>query len=385
MSGPLQGLRVIEMAGIGPAPFCGMLLADMGAEVIRIDRLTSSGLGVEFPSRFDLLNRNKRSLAIDLKDAAGIVAVSAMIDRADAVIEGFRPGVMEKLGLGPEAFAESNPRLVFGRMTGWGQDGPLARAAGHDINFIAITGALNAVGAADGPPIVPLNLFGDFGGGTLYLAMGILAALIEAQRSGRGQVVDAAIVDGVSNLLTMHHALLQMGDWQLERASNLSDGGAPFYAVYPTADDRYVAVGAVEPKFYRELVARMGFADTDLPPQYDRSQWPTLRTRFAARFLEKSQAEWCAILEATDACFSPVLSFAEASGHPHNIARETLVSFEGVTNPAPAPRFSRTPGTLRQPPTPPGADSEAILRDWGVSADDIAQLSDRGAILPREK
>ncbi len=377
MVGPLHGLRIVEMAGIGPAPFCGMLLADMGAEVVRIDRLASSGLGVEFPPRFDLLNRNKRSLAIDLKKTEGVATVRSMIDQADAVIEGFRPGVMEKLGLGPEMFTESNPRLVFGRMTGWGQDGPLSRSAGHDINYIAITGALNAVGGGDGPPVIPLNLFGDFGGGTLYLAMGMLAALLEAQRSGRGQVVDAAIVDGVTNLLTMHHALLQMGDWSLQRASNLSDGGAPFYSVYPTADDRYVAVGAVEPKFYSELIQRMGFAESDLPPQYDREQWGRLRASFAERFLTKTQAEWCALLEGTDACFSPVLDFAEAGRHPHNAARETLVSFHDVINPAPAPRFSRTPGSLRQPPAAPGVNTDEVLGDWGVSVETVERL--RGA------
>lgn len=381
MPGPLNGLRIIEMAGIGPAPFCGMLLADMGAEVVRIDRLASSGLGVEFPPRFDLLNRNKRSLAIDLKDKDGVAAVRSMIDRADAVIEGFRPGVMEKLGLGPETFTDSNPRLVFGRMTGWGQDGPLAKSAGHDINYIAITGALNAVGTGDGPPVIPLNLFGDFGGGTLYLAMGMLAALLEAQRSGKGQVVDAAIVDGVSNLLTMHHALLQMGDWRLQRASNLSDGGAPFYSVYLTADDRYVAVGAVEPKFYGELIQRMGFAEADLPPQYDRAQWEGLRTSFAQRFREKTQAEWCALLEGTDACFSPVLDFVEAGQHAHNIARGTLISLDGVSNPAPAPRFSRTPGTLRHPPVAPGANSAAVLSDWGIPPDRIRSLQAEGKIL----
>lgn len=380
MTGPLAGLRVIEMAGIGPAPFCGMLLADMGAEVVRIDRLEASGLGVTFPPKYDLLNRNKRSLAIDLKRAEGVATVADMIAAADVVIEGFRPGVMEKLGLGPEVFADRNPRLVYSRMTGWGQSGPLAHAAGHDLNYIAITGALAAIGAADGPPVVPLNLIGDFGGGTLYLAMGVLAAVIAARISGKGQVVDAAIVDGVASLLTMQHAMLAMGAVSTTRGSNLLDGGAPFYAVYETRDGRWVSVAAIEGKFYRELIERIGLADAGLSAQHDRAGWPAMRAAFAARFREKTQAEWCAALEGTDACFAPVLDLDEAPAHPHNAARANHVVVGGVTTPAPAPRFLDMPAGVPVAATAAGADDRAILSDWGISEPQIAALRASGAI-----
>ncbi|MDP3675795.1 MAG: CaiB/BaiF CoA-transferase family protein [Novosphingobium sp.] len=318
--GPLEGIRVVEMAGIGPAPFCAMLLADMGAKVIRVDRLSPSGLGVDFAPEHDLLNRGKRSVAVDLKLPEGVTTVRKLIGQADVLIEGFRLGVMEKLGLGPNSFEAENPQLVFGRMTGWGQSGPLAAAAGHDINYIAITGVLHSIGRADAPPTVPLNLVGDFGGGSLYLALGILAAVIEARQSGRGQVVDSAIVDGVANLLTFAHGMQQAGQMTLERGRNLIDSGAPFYDVYETRDARYVAVGAVEPKFFLTLCEGMGLSPAHLPPQYEQARWPELREIFATRFREKTSAEWCALLEGTDACFAPVLDMIEAAAHPHNVA-----------------------------------------------------------------
>lgn len=380
MSGPLSGLRVIEMAGIGPGPFCGMLLADMGAEVVRIDRREASGLGLAFSPKFDLHNRNKRSLAIDLKRPEGVAAVADMIAAADILIEGFRPGVMEKLGLGPDVFADRNPRLVYGRMTGWGQNGPLAHAAGHDLNYIAITGALASIGPVDGPPVVPLNLVGDYAGGTMYLAMGVLAAVIAARASGKGQVIDAAIVDGVVNLLTTQHAMVAMGAATTTRGSNLIDGGAPFYTVYETRDGRWISVAAIEAKFYRELVERIGLADAGLPKQYDRTGWATTRRAFEDRFREKSQLEWCALLEGTDACFAPVLDLEEAAAHPHNAARGNHVDVGGVTTAAPAPRFLSMPAKAPAPASPIGADDIQILTSWGFPEATIAALRANGAI-----
>jgi len=364
--GPLAGCRVVEMAGIGPAPFCGMLLADLGAEVIRIDRTGKSGLGIDFPTRYDLLGRSKRSIAIDLQNMHGLAIARALIGRADMVIEGFRPGVMERLGLGPETFEAEAPALVYGRMTGWGQEGPLAQSAGHDINYIAITGALDAIGRAGAPPTVPLNLVGDFGGGSLYLVIGMLAALTHARATGKGQVVDGAIVDGVNHLLTMQYALTQMGAWNGARGTNLIDGGAPFYDSYGTADGRYVAIGPVEPKFFAILLEKMGLADAGLPSQNDRKAWPELRRRLAEAFATRTQAEWCAILEGSDACFAPVLSLAEAREHPHNLARGAIADVGEVAQPAPAPRFSATPAGAPRPPVAAGADTDDILRDWGI-------------------
>lgn len=380
MSGPLAGLRVIEMAGIGPAPFCGMLLADMGADVVRIDRLEASGLGMAFPPKFDMLNRNKRSLAVDLKRPEGVAIVSSMIDVADVLIEGFRPGVMEKLGLGPELFGARNPRLVYGRMTGWGQSGPLAQAAGHDLNYIAVTGALSAIGVAGGPPVVPLNLIGDFGGGTLYLAMGVLAAVISARTTGKGQVVDAAIVDGVASLLTMQHAMLAIGAVTTDRGTNLIDGGAPFYATYETQDRRWISVAAIEAKFYRELVERIGLADAGLPPQYDREGWPALRDAFAVRFRGKTRAEWCALLEGTDACFAPVLDLDEAAMHPHNAARANHITIGGVQSTAAAPRFESMPAAMPHAATAAGADTDSVLTDFGHSEAEISAFRTAGVI-----
>jgi alpha-methylacyl-CoA racemase len=364
--GPLAGCRVVEMAGIGPAPFCGMLLADLGAEVIRIDRTGKSGLGVDFPTQFDLLGRSKRSIAIDLQSPQGLAIARALIGRADMLIEGFRPGVMERLGLGPATFEAENPKLVFGRMTGWGQEGPLSQSAGHDINYIAITGALDAIGREGAPPTIPLNLVGDFGGGSLYLVIGLLAALTHARASGKGQIVDGAIVDGVNHLLTMQYAFAQMGAWAGGRGTNLIDGGAPFYDTYETADGRHVAIGPVEPKFFAILIEKMGLGEADLPPQNDRKAWPELRRRLAEAFRTRTQAAWCELLEGSDACFAPVLSLAEAREHAHNRARGAIVDVAGVAQPAPAPRFSGTPAAAPRPPVADGADTDEILRDWGI-------------------
>lgn len=378
--GALSGIRVVEMAGIGPAPFCGMLLADMGADVLRVDRFAAADIGIPVPPRYDLLNRNKQSVAVDVKSAAGRETVLRLVTEADALIEGFRPGVMERLGLGPEPCMAVNAKLVYGRMTGWGQSGPLSQAAAHDINYLAITGALHAIGRAEGGPVIPLNLVGDFGGGALYLAMGILAALLSARTTGVGQVVDAAVSDGVVNLLTMHYGFKQAGEWSLQRASNLTDGGAPFYDVYLTQDDRYVAVGAVEEKFYRDLVRRLGLSDAELPEQHDRAKWPTLRKRLQEVFRTRTRDEWCELLEGTDACFAGILDMDECVRHPHNRARHTHVDVDGVLNPAPAPRFSATPSELRKAPPAPGEDTDSALRSWRFTAAEIDSLKAAGAI-----
>ncbi len=380
MSGPLSGIRVIEMAGMGPGPFCGMLLADMGADVVRVERLASTDRGIEFPPKFDLLNRNKRSLAIDLKSEAGRAAVLRLATNAHVLIEGFRPGVMERLGLGPQECLATSPALVYGRITGWGQDGPLAQAAGHDLNYIALAGALEAIGPAGGAPSVPLNVVGDFGGGALYLAMGLLAAVIEARASGQGQVVDCAMVDGVASLLTMQYALLQMGQWSRPRGENLLDGGAPFYGVYRTSDGQYVSVAPVEKRFYEEMLERIGLAGETLPRQNDPAGWRLLRERLAAVFATRTRAEWDAVLEGTDACYAPVLNLREAAGHPHSQARGGYAEVEGVLQPQPAPRFSRTPSTLRSAAPRPGADSLKVLVDWGFGEEDVARMQAAGVI-----
>jgi alpha-methylacyl-CoA racemase len=378
--GPLNGFRVVEMAGIGPAPHCGMLLADMGADVLRIERLTASDLGIPVPMKFDLLNRNKRSVAIDLKAAQGRDAVLRLVESADVLIEGFRPGVMERLGLGPEACHAVNRRLVFGRMTGWGQTGPLSQAAGHDLNYIALTGVLAAVGGARTPAAIPLNLIGDFGGGSMFLAMGVLAATLHARQTGQGQVVDAAITDGSANLMTMIHGYRQMGEWSLEDGANLTDSGAPFYNVYETLDHKHVSIAPVEGKFYRELLDRIGLADADLPRQFDRARWPVLHARLKEVFLTRTREQWCALLEGSDACFAPMLDMDECGSHPHNVARQTYVEVDGVMNPAPAPRFSQTPCELRHAPTAPGSDTELALSAWGLSAKELDDLRAIGAI-----
>lgn len=378
--GPLYGVRVIEMAGIGPGPFCGMLLADMGADVIRVERLSTSDKGVNFPPKFDLLNRNKRSIALDLKSPHGLEVVRELLQHADMLIEGFRPGVMEKLGLGPDECLAVKPSLVYGRMTGWGQDGPLAQAAGHDLNFIALSGALGSIGRQGQPPTIPLNLIGDFGGGALYLAMGVLAAVINARATGIGQVVDAAIVDGVNSLMTMQYAMTQMGAWPAERGSNLLDGGAPFYDVYETQDELYVSVAPVEKRFYEEFLRRVGLEEQELPKQNDPRGWSRLRSHLATLFKTRTRAQWCELLEGTDACFAPVLSMDEVAEHPHNQARALHIDVDGVINPAPAPRFSRTPSSLRRVPPHAGGDTVEALLDWGLDDERLNTLRGHGVI-----
>ncbi len=374
--GPLRGIRIIEMAGIGPGPFCAMMLSDLGAEVIRLDRLSLKGSG----ERANVLSRGRRSLAVDLKTEQGAAIALEMIDQADALVEGFRPGVMERLGLGPEICLERNPRLVYGRMTGWGQHGPLAKAAGHDINYISIGGALGAMGHADRPPPPPLNLIGDFGGGAMYLLCGILAALVERQQSGRGQVIDAAMTDGTASLLSPFYGLLAMGMWTTERHSNRLDGGAPFYGSYECADGKYISIGSLEPQFYALLLEKAGIDDPRFELQYARENWQEMREKLAAIFLRKTREQWCELMEGTDVCFAPVLDLAEAPKHPHNKARETFVDYAGVLQPAPAPRFSRTPGEIQSAAATVGEHSERVLADWGFSAERIALLRAGGAI-----
>ena len=378
--GPLAGLKVIELAGLGPAPFCGMLLGDMGADVVRVDRPEAADLGIEFPTEFDLRNRNKRSVAIDLKKPEGLAVFLRLAEQADIVLEGFRPGVAERLGLGPEACFARNPRVVYGRATGWGQGGPLAMAAGHDINYIALTGALHCIGPAGGAPVPPLNLLGDYGGGALYLAFGLLSALFEAQRSGRGQVVDAAMIDGVTSLMTVFHALRQMGEMRPERGANALDGGAPYYTTYETADGRHVAVGAIEPRFYDELLRRLGIDAATLPPRDDRTRWPEARQRLAAVFRTRKRDDWVRHFEGSDACFSPVLALDEVAGHPHNRAREALIERDGILQPSPAPRLSRTPGTVARGAPQRGEHSDEILQDWGFTPAEILRSRHDGSL-----
>ncbi len=360
--GPLAGCRVVELAGIGPGPFAGMLLADLGAEVVRVDRPGGS----EILPGAGLLGRGKKSVLLDLKNPADVETALALVARADVLIEGNRPGVAERLGIGPGQCLARNPNLVYGRMTGWGQDGPLASLAGHDIAYIALTGALHTIGEKGGPPRIPLNLLGDFGGGGTYLVMGVLAALWAVRGGAPGQVVDAAIVDGATSLLAMTHGLLAGGAWADERGVNLLDGGAPFYSVYATADGRYMAVGALEARFYRELLDRLGL-DEDPAGQLDRAGWPALRERIAATFAGRTQAEWTEVFAGSDACVAPVLSLREAAGHPHLRARGTIVTRDGVMQPAPAPRFSATPAELAGGPPKPGQHTDEVLRDWGVA------------------
>lgn len=382
--GPLQGVRVVEMAGIGPAPFAAMMLADMGADVIRVDRVRAGTGLMAFDPTKEVMNRSRRSVAVELKDPAGLELVLSLIDRADIVLEGFRPGVMERLGLGPDICHARNPRLVYGRMTGWGQEGPLAHAAGHDINYIALAGVLHSVGRAGEPPTVPLNLAGDFGGGGMMLAFGVLAAHIEALRSGQGQVVDAAMVDGASLLMTFFHGLRALGLQRDERGVNLLDGGAPFYDTFETLDGKYIAIGPIESHFYDELLATMGYADDPLlKHQLNFGQWPAMKERFAEIFRTKTRDAWCELLEGTDVCFSPVLSMSEAPHHPHAVAREAFVTVDGITQPAPAPRFSRTPGSVKSGPATPGQHSTAVLRDWGFDDDVIARWIAQGVVADR--
>ncbi|MDD9933281.1 MAG: CaiB/BaiF CoA-transferase family protein [Myxococcales bacterium] len=375
--GPLKGIKIIEVAGIGPGPFAAMMLSDMGAEVLRLDRIPKRTQ--EGPS-LDLLNRGRPSAGIDLKHPDGVGAALELIGEADALIEGFRPGVMERLGLGPVVCLARNPKLVYGRMTGWGQDGPLASAAGHDINYIALSGALHAIGRAGENPVPPLNLVGDFGGGGMLLAYGVVCALLETQRSGEGQVVDAAMIDGASILMTMFHSMGAMGFHKPERGVNMLDTGAHFYETYETSDGQHVAVGAIEPQFYAELLERTGLAGEALPRQMDRSQWPEMKKKLAALFKQKTRAQWCELLEGSDACFAPVLSLAEAAEHPHNVQRSGFIELAGVRQPAPAPRFSRTAPKVARPPSQPGADTDEALTAWGLSSQRIAALREAGAV-----
>jgi len=377
--GPLAGVKVLEFEAIGPVPFCGMMLADMGADVLLVDRAAESGLGLEMERWYDVMLRGRRSVTLDLKSPAGGAAARELARRADVVLEGFRPGVMERLGLGPDMLLAANPKLVVGRMTGWGQDGPLAPRAGHDLNYIAMSGILHAIGRAGGAPVPPLNLVGDFGGGGMLLAFGVACAISEAQRSGRGQVVDAAMVEGASLLATMFWGLRAGGKWSDERGANILDTGAPWYDVYETLDHRHVALAAIEPKFYAEMLARMGLADEPLPPQHARERWPELRRRFAEVIATKSREEWCTVFAGSDACFSPVLTFDEAREHPHNVARGGYVNLRGVDQPAPAPRLSRTPGAANRPPPERGEGGAQALADWGFTRTEIERLRANGA------
>ena len=376
--GPLAGVRVLELEAIGPGPFCGMMLADMGADLLLVDRPSDPGLGLARHRAVDVMLRSRRSVTLDLKSKDGAAAALLLAQRADALIEGFRPGVMERLGLGPDVLLAANPKLVYGRMTGWGQDGPLAPRAGHDINYIALSGVLHAIGRAGQAPVPPLNLVGDFGGGGMLLAFGIACALFESQRSGKGQVVDAAMVEGASVLATMFTGMMHDGKWTEVRGANFLDSGAPWYDVYETSDGRFVAVGAIEPKFYAELLDRLGLADAKLPPQQDRKGWGELRRRFADAFRTKTRDEWSRVFAGSDACFAPVLTFSEARTHPHNRARCSHVAVGGVEQPAPAPRFSRTPGAVSRPPPERGALGRAALVDWGFTRAEIEQLASLG-------
>ncbi len=379
--GPLQGFRLIEMAAIGPVPLAGMLLADMGAEVWRIDRLGDADLGIKRDPRFDVASRGKRSLAVDIKSDAGRAVVQRLVRSADALIEGFRPGVMERLGLGPAECHAVNPGLVFGRMTGWGQQGPLAQAAAHDLNYIALTGALEAIGPADGPPVAPLNLVGDFGGGSMFLATGVLAALLERTRSGRGQVVDAAIVDGVGALMAGIHGQLAGGTWRAQRGEHILGGAAPWNTVYATRDGQHVSICAIEQRFFAELLKRLAIDPASVPDRMDRANWPALRERLAAIFATRTRDEWVVLLEGSDACFAPVLHLSEAPAHPHALARQAFVVNDGVRQPAPAPRFDRTPGQVQGPAVVrAGQHSDEVLRDGGFSDAEIAELRAAGVV-----
>ena len=384
MSGPLSGIRIVEIAGIGPGPFAAMLLADLGAEVLRVDRAQAVAPGAanadDTRPHWDLLNRGRRSIGVDLKNPDGVETVLRLVEQADALIEGFRPGVAERLGIGPDDCWARNPKLVYGRMTGWGQDGPYAQAAGHDINYIALAGALHPIGRAGEAPVPPLNLVGDFGGGGMFLALGVLAALLEAKTSDQGQVVDAAMVDGAAVLTTMFHAFRQIGMWTEERGTNLLDTGAHFYDVYECADGEHVSIGSIEPQFYAELRRLAGLEDAEWNAQMDKSQWPDLKEKLADVFKQKTRAEWCEIMEHTDVCFAPVLSLSEAPEHPHNKARQTFVDVAGAVQPAPAPRFSRTPGAIARPPAQPGQHTDEALVDWGIPADEVAKLRETGAV-----
>jgi alpha-methylacyl-CoA racemase len=378
--GPLKGVKVIEIASIGPGPFAAMMLSDMGAEVLRIDRIIPECESDLDEADKDILNRGRKSISIDLKNPVGVEVVLRLAERSDAIIEGFRPGVMERLGLGPEVCFKRNPRLVYGRVTGWGQEGPLALTAGHDINYIALAGVLDAIGRVDQPPVPPLNLLGDFGGGGMFLAFGMVCALVERVTSGCGQVVDAAMVDGAAILMTMIHGLRAMGNWNLERGTNLLDTGAPFYETYECRDGKYISVGSIEPQFYNLLIKLTGMEGEKLPDQMDRVAWPALKDRMAKVFKSKTREEWCEVMEGTDVCFAPVLSMAEAPEHSHLKHRGTFIEVADITQPAPAPRFSRTAPEVSRPPSRPGQHTDEALGDWGFTGEEIVELRECKAI-----
>jgi len=380
VSGPLEGFRVVELAGIGPCPFAAMVLADLGAEVLRVERASAVPDVAPGRASWDLLERGKRSIGVDLKRTGGVALVLDLAERADILLEGFRPGVVERLGVGPEACRTRNRRLVYGRMTGWGQSGPLAAAAGHDINYIALAGVLDAIGRQGERPVVPLNLVGDFAGGGLLLAFGVVSALLAAQRTGEGQVVDAAMVDGAALLTTMIWGLRALGGWKDARGTNLLDSGAPFYEVYECADGGHIAVGALEPDFYAALLEVMGLADEELPAQMDREQWPVTKERFAQVFRTRPRDEWVALAEGSDACLAPVLAMSEVSDDPHNKARATFVEVAGVLQPGPAPRFERTPLAVPSPPLWPGERGREALGAWGLGDAKIAALCEDGVL-----
>ena len=376
--GPLQGIKVIEFAGIGPGPFCGMMLADMGAEVIRIDRPnTPGGMG-------DVLARGRKSIAVDLKTEAGKETVLALIEQADALIEGFRPGVMERLGLGPEDCLAKNPKLVFGRVTGWGQDGPLAKAAGHDINYISLTGALHAIGRAGEKPVPPLNLVDDFGSGGMLLAFGLVCALLESRQSGKGQVVDAAMVDGAAALMAMFSTLQHVGQFSPERGTHMLDGGAHFYDTYETADGEFISIGSIEPQFYQLLIEKAQLDPQEFAAQMKRSEWPQLKEKLVEVFKQKTQQEWCEIMEGSDVCFAPVLSLRDAPQHPHIKARNTFMTLGGIEQPAPAPRFSRTQPAQDQPGVVAGKNSIEVCKAFGLSEQHIEKLIQDNVIVQAE-
>ncbi|HLK25297.1 MAG TPA: CaiB/BaiF CoA-transferase family protein [Caulobacteraceae bacterium] len=373
--GPLAGLKIVEFAGIGPGPFCGMLLSDLGADVVRIDRKGAAGRG----TKFDVTSRGRRSVALDLKRPEAVEACLKLMERADACFEGFRPGVMERLGLGPEVALKRNPKLVYGRMTGWGQTGPLSHSAGHDINYIALTGALAAIGSAE-KPVPPLNLVGDFGGGALYLAFGLLAGVIHARETGKGQVVDCAMTDGSASLMAMFYGMAASGAWRAEREANLLDGGAQFYDVYKCKDDRWIALGSIEPQFYALLLEKTGINDPQFKAQMNRADWAEMKGKLATVIRTRTRDEWEEIMGGTDVCFAPVLGLDEAANHPHNAARQTFVTVEGVVQPAPAPRFSGSPAGVPNPPPAIGGNNEDALRDWGFDADAIKALETAAAL-----
>ncbi len=385
--GPLNGLRIIEVAGIGPGPFAAMMLSDMGADVIRVDRSANAMGGDPDAPPADIFNRGRRSIAVDLKSPDGVAVLLDLVEHADALIEGFRPGVAERLGFGPDECARRNPRLVFGRMTGWGQEGPYAPTAGHDINYIALAGVLAHLGRADEKPTPPINLVGDFGGGGMLLAFGVVCALLEAQRSGRGQVVDAAMVDGSALLMTMMWGFKAMGIWSDERGTNMLDTAAHFYDTYECADGEFVSIGSIEPQFYLQLLEHTGLdriyeeLGEELPHQMDSARWPELKARLEAVFRTRTRDEWCKEMEGTDICFAPVLSMDEATRHPHNVQRETFVEVAGITQPAPAPRFDRTPARIQRPPAHTGQHTDEVLADWlGADSARIAELRARGSV-----